>query len=154
LLSVCVAALVLLGGGCDTFRATSGTWTGLAVPVELVDAEGRSETALALTVWSGPRPTQRVINVSESIAQTSRRDSGPRQYVLIRSDHIILSPDESMQFRAVEVKGTISEAGYEVYAGYRRRLGRGHPPAGRPNMTAMIVHNIRRIGQDATGPGG
>lgn len=139
--------LLASGAGCDTIKEVRGTWTGLAVPVQLVDAEGASVTALTLTPWSGPRLTERMMNGRESVAWTTHRDPGAGQYVLIGSDHAVVSPDTDLNFRAVEVSGTISEFGYDVFDSGRHKLGWNRPPTVTTRLQAIRVRGMRPIGR-------
>jgi hypothetical protein len=146
ILSLLVAMYCLVG--CDTPRRVCGTWSGVAEPIVLFDANRHPVNAVALAITASPpeRSPSRMKWASEEIRKAALASARP---VLIREKGGIESIADVPLGVPIAVDGETQELGYWV--GDPPRLGALTRQAGQApsRLGAIRVRAIRRITQDA-----
>jgi hypothetical protein len=149
---LCVPGCVLPTEG-DPVEDVTGRWTGVTTPIPMVDANGREVPALALVVWSGSPIPRRTLGLLDQEAR-NRKEAAPMEYILIYPGdthgrlHTIVDTATVPAYRAVEVRGVMSEAGYGVNSPDRRRLGRISPPTIHTTVNEILVEDVRVLFPD------
>jgi hypothetical protein len=135
-------------GGCDTPRRVRGTWSGVAEPIVLFDANRHPVNAVALAITASPpeRSPSRTKWASEEIRKAVLASGRP---VLIRERGGIESVADVPLGVPIAVDGETQELGYWV--GDPPRLGAlTRQPGQVPSRLGSIrVRAIRRIAPDA-----